>query len=92
MIISVLLTVQSDTPDTKVLKVAADASEVKSTSSMGISSSSLKNNIQFGLDSGPGFGLGQRVRVKLIYLISAPVILSNNLSLSFDNPFGSCSS
>ena len=52
MIKSVLLTVQSDTPDTKVLKVAADASEVKSTSSMGISSSSLKNNIQFGINSG----------------------------------------
>ena len=50
------LTVQSDSPDTKVLKVAADASEVKSTSSMGISSSSLKNNIQFGLDSDPGPG------------------------------------
>ena len=42
MIKSVALTVQSETPDTKVLKVAADASEVKSTSSIGISSSSLK--------------------------------------------------
>ena len=59
LIKSVLLTVQSDTPDTKVLKVAADASEVKSTSSMGISSSSLKNNIQFGLDSDPKPGSGQ---------------------------------
>ena len=44
-----LLTVQSDTPDTNVLNVAADASEVKSTSSMGISSSSLK--IMFDMDS-----------------------------------------